>query len=261
MKQHQFALLAAAVVTQALLSVDAPAQGIQAQALQGRTAQAQGARTGSGADEGHPNGVSFAQSNLGAVYVDAHGMTLYALSMRYAAPRSQNFNGLKYCTGPCAQNWIALASTPDALSVGQWKVIDGAQGLQWAYRGDPVFTYAGDKAPGSTAGDGYDDGWTAMRYIPPVPKLVGPASVMPLFADGAYLLVDRQGHALYTGTCARHCDNWSPFLAGMAAQGVGDWTVSRDGDLPQWVLHGRRVYVSQEDVTTQVPADGSILRP
>jgi predicted lipoprotein with Yx(FWY)xxD motif len=259
MKQHRFALLALALAAQALLSAGAIAQGIQAQASQGRAAQ--GARVGSGADEGHPDGVSFAQSNLGPVYVDAHGMTLYALNMRYAAPRTQDFNGLKYCTGPCAQNWIPLASIPEAKPLGQWRVVDGARGPQWAYRGDPVFTYVGDKAPGSTAGDGYDDGWTAMRYIPPVPKVVGPANVMPLFADGAYLLVDRQGHALYSGTCASDCDNWSPFLAGMAAQGVGDWTVSHDGDRAQWMLHGRPVYVSQEDVPTQVPANTSAIRP
>lgn len=251
-----------AMLAQPLLTAGAHAQNAQGQNGQGQNGQ--GAQNPamnqvSGADLGRPPGIASGQSKLGAVYVDSRGLTLYAMSRRYANSRSAGFNGLKYCTGPCTQTWTALMAAADAKPIGNWIIVDGAQGPQWAYKGDPVFTYAADQSPGSTGGDGKDDLWRVMAYIPPVPTITAPAAVAPLFADGAYLLADNQGHALYTSD--KDAAGGEPLLAGMASQGTGDWTVSRDGDQPQWAYRGKLVYVSQQTVPTQVPAEGTVLRP
>jgi len=244
MKRHHFLAIATAM----LLAAGAHAQ---MQVSQGPA---------SPPDQGHPAGVSSGQSKIGPVYVDSRGLTLYAMSRRYASPRSANFNGLKYCQGPCAQIWTAFAAPADAKPVGLWSIVDGAQGPQWAYKGDPVFTYVQDGAPGAAGGDGYDDLWKAIAYIPPVPKLEAPANVAAVYADGGYILADGQGRALYTG--GKASDASLPFVAGLASLGVGkDWTVSRDGDRPQWEFQGKPVYVSQENVPTKVPSEATTLRP
>lgn len=205
-----------------------------------------------------PPEVSVGQSKLGLVYVDSHAATLYAQSRRYAGNRTGD--GLKYCSGPCAQIWSPLAAPADARPVGVWSVVDGPSGPQWAYKNDPVFTYAQDSTAGSTAGDGYDDLWRAIPYVPPAPTLKAPANVKPLFVDGAYILADSQGHVLFTSSkapCGSDCTGFLPLGAGLAARDIGDWTVARDGDRPQWAFHGKGVYVSQDGM----PPNGVILRP
>jgi predicted lipoprotein with Yx(FWY)xxD motif len=210
-------------------------------------------------DQGRPPGVSSGPSKIGPVYVESRGLTLYAMSRRYASFRAPNFNGLIYCQGPCTQVWTVFAAPADAKPVGLWSIVEGAQGPQWAYKGDPVFTYAQDSAAGATGGDGYEDIWKAIAYVPPMPKFDAPANIVAVYADGAYILADGQGRALFTGKAS---DAWLPLSAGLASQGVGkDWTVSRDGDRPQWEFQGKLVYVSQETVPTKVPAETAALHP
>lgn len=204
-----------------------------------------------------PAGVSIGQTKSGAVFVDARGMTLYALNARLAGSRSGA--SLKYCVGPCTSVWSPLAAQANSPAAGLWTVVDGAQGPQWAYKGNPVFTYLQDKVPGSRAGDGYDDLWTAIAYVPPPPQIVAPASVTVAFVDGAYIMTDRKGRALFTGSCASGCEQ--PLVGGMASVPIGDWKVTRSGDRPQWTYRGKAVYVSQNEHKTQVPDGVAVLRP
>jgi predicted lipoprotein with Yx(FWY)xxD motif len=207
-----------------------------------------------------PPGVSPARSGLGAIYADAQGMTLYAMNQRQARARSGV--ALKYCAGPCAAIWTPLTATADTAPIGDWTVVEGAQGPQWAFKGDPVFTYAADHAPGSTAGDGYDDLWSAIRYVPPAPTLKAPSIVQPVFVDGAYFLADGAGHPLHTSTASAQCGaNCTPLGAGLANRDIGDWTVLRDGDRPHWAYRGKPVYVGTADDLAHLRAAGELLRP
>jgi predicted lipoprotein with Yx(FWY)xxD motif len=214
------------------------------------------------ADDGHPADISSGKTNSGLAYTDSRGMTLYTMNMRYAGFLAQGGNALKYCSGECAKSWVAVKTTADAKPVGSWKVVEGAGGPQWSYKGDPVFTYVGDSAPGSAAGAEREDLFRLITYIPPMPKVTAPAPVKAAFVDEAYILEDGQGHALFTSgkSCGTDCRNWIPFEAGMASRGIGDWTISREGDHPQWVYRGRLVYVvGQEEQPTAAPAEGTIL--
>ena len=211
----------------------------------------------------YPAGVSIRASKLGNIHVDKRGMTLYALNVRQAAFRSGV--GRKFCVGPCAQIWKVFAAPAAAKSVGDWQVLEGAQGPQWAYKGNLVFTHAADHSPAATDAVGYDDLWNAIAYVPPAPNLVAPATVAPLLVGGVYILGDTLGHALYSADCAAsraiNCAGLTPFLAGLASQGVGDWTVLRGGDRPQWAYRGRGVYVGENPTSLQAAAHAKALRP
>ena len=209
----------------------------------------------------HPAGVTVARGESGFHFADARGMTLYALNQRIA--RSRGGGKLPYCVGPCTAVWTELSAPADAKPVGDWTVLPGTAGPQWVYRGNPVFLFKADKAPSDVGGDQYEDLWTAIAYISPAPKLAAPATVMPLYSKGDYILADGNGRALFvaasTMACAGEC-GWQPLVAGMAARAVGDWAVARDGPEVHWTYRGKPVFVSQDDQAT-VPGGAQVLRP
>lgn len=226
------------------------------------SADAQGLRTAAvTADEGHPADISSGKTDAGLAYTDSRGMTLYALNVRYASYLVQGGDALKYCSDECAKSWVPVKAAADAKPMGPWKVVDGAGGPQWSYKGDPVFTYVGDSGPGSTAGKERDNLFNLLSYIPPVPKVKAPAPVKAVFVGEAYVMEDGQGHALFTSDkgCGTDCRNWIPFTAGMASRSMGDWKVSREGDRLQWAYRGLLVYVSQEEQPTRAPSQASVL--
>lgn len=208
----------------------------------------------------YPAVVSVRTGKVGFYYADAQGRTVYAMSSRTARGRSGVT--LTYCIGPCEKIWTPLAAPADAKPVGRWKVVVAAQGPQWSYKDDLVFTYNADKAPGDMAGDGYDDLWNVIAHVPPAPKLTAPASVTPRYVDGGYVLSDANGHALFTAGTANDPAPaaWAPLAAGMAARDIGDWTIQRIGDQPQWLYRGKPVFVSREEAPSLAPAGGTVLR-
>ncbi|MGH9065686.1 MAG: COG4315 family predicted lipoprotein [Acidimicrobiales bacterium] len=101
----------------------------------------------------------------GRVLVDGAGRTLYHL-----AGETAGGVGNLICTGACTRTWHPLGlpagdlrpvpgpGVPDRLGV----VVrpDGAQ--QVAYRGEPLYTYAGDRAPGQARGQGVGGAWSVI---------------------------------------------------------------------------------------------------
>jgi predicted lipoprotein with Yx(FWY)xxD motif len=97
-----------------------------------------------------------AQTDKGAVLVDSKGMTLYTFE--------RDKNGLSLCNGNCLQKWPALLAPAGARAHGDWTLItrrDGA--LQWAYKGQPLYTWYLDSNPGDTTGDNEADVWHLAR--------------------------------------------------------------------------------------------------
>lgn len=205
--------------------------------------------------EARPASVKVGHSSLGDVLTDAQGRTLYAMDAGVVRARYGASYG--YCHDACAQKWTALAAPKDAAPIGHWKVVTGAVGPQWAWNNNLVFTYAADAAPGSVAGNGYDDLWTVIAYVPPVPTLVAPAAVSIVYADGAYRMTDDAGHPLFTGHCAQDCAAWQPLGAGQASRAVGEWKPVRDGDRAHWLFRGQPVYVAADDT----PPGATLLKP
>lgn len=96
------------------------------------------------------------------VLVDNAGMTLYTLSAehggRFICTKSSKLPG---SSASCLSMWIPLTvpagSTPTGpVSLGTIHRTDGS-GTQVTYHGLPLYSFAGDKAPGDASGNGFMD--------------------------------------------------------------------------------------------------------
>ena len=102
-------------------------------------------------------------TSLGVILVDSNGRTLYEFA--------NDTNGNSACTGQCATNWPPVAAPsplPTSLAgvTGQIGMITREDGTsQLTIAGHPLYTFAGDTAPGQTNGQGktLDGGlWTVV---------------------------------------------------------------------------------------------------
>jgi predicted lipoprotein with Yx(FWY)xxD motif len=97
-----------------------------------------------------------AQTDKGAVLVDSKGMTLYTFE--------RDKTGQSLCNGNCLQKWPALLAPAGSQPIGDWTLITRREGaLQWAYKGQPLYTWFQDRKPGETTGDNEGDVWHLAR--------------------------------------------------------------------------------------------------
>jgi predicted lipoprotein with Yx(FWY)xxD motif len=229
----------------------------------------------------YPPGVKVATTPSGSVYTDAKGRTLYGMDMRMLLRWAPD--PAQHCQGACAETWEPLlapaGSKPNVAyphgnreappegfvqpqKAPDWTIIAGPQGPQWVYKGwHVVFTRKGDQ-PGSTAFDGSDDYvWNTLKFVPPAPEPVIPGNVSTVLVDGSYAFADADGRVLFAGNCGAECTGWTPLPASLASRGRGEWSVSRQGDVPQWLYRGKPVFVTRDDDKISVPTGAEILRP
>ena len=86
------------------------------------------------------------------------GATLYTFDKDTAG------NGESACNGQCATNWPPLAAQASDSASGDWSIVtrdDGSK--QWAWKGQPLYTYAKDAKPGDTTGDGKGNVWHLVK--------------------------------------------------------------------------------------------------
>ena len=100
------------------------------------------------------------KTSIGPVLANSKGFTLYW----YAKDTPMTSN----CTAGCATAWPPLIGTPKAAMgvrlTGKLGAITRAGGLtQATYKGHPLYTYAGDTAPGQVKGNGLGGVWHALR--------------------------------------------------------------------------------------------------
>ena len=104
--------------------------------------------------------VKTANSSLGEILIDGSGFTLYTFS--------PDTPGHSTCYGTCADTWPALTIF-DTISIP--KGMPGKMGAfmrtdnktQVTYNGKPLYTYAGDSAPGYTNGQGVSGKWYVVN--------------------------------------------------------------------------------------------------
>ncbi|MGW0818124.1 SCO0930 family lipoprotein [Streptomyces viridiviolaceus] len=99
---------------------------------------------------------------LGEIVVDKNGMTVYRFMKDEAWPEP-----VSACTGACLEKWPAVAPVAAADTKGVQK-----KGLMSFTRSDgakqqtvdcwPIYTFAGDKKPGDTNGQGVGGTWYAV---------------------------------------------------------------------------------------------------
>ncbi|MBP2414669.1 putative lipoprotein with Yx(FWY)xxD motif [Arthrobacter stackebrandtii] len=127
-----------------------------------------GGTPGSGGLYGAPGGSSQSQAAAGTLHtagtspgtilVNGAGMTLYYYD------HDTKGESASACTGPCISLWPAVtttAATPTIEGVtGTVGTITGTGGAkQVTLNGLPLYTFAGDKKPGDTTGQGYGGIW------------------------------------------------------------------------------------------------------
>jgi predicted lipoprotein with Yx(FWY)xxD motif len=97
--------------------------------------------------------VGLRDTRLGRTLVDGQGRSLYLFEADTA--------GRSNCHGACTSAWPPYLSNgaPQAgagVAGGQLGTIPGTGGAQVTYHGHPLYTYAGDRQPGDTTGQGLD---------------------------------------------------------------------------------------------------------
>jgi predicted lipoprotein with Yx(FWY)xxD motif len=102
-----------------------------------------------------------ATTSLGEVVVDGTGMTVYVFDTDTQGAETSA------CTGQCLANWPPV-TTDSADPVvdgvtGEVGTIAGPDGsMQLTLDGWPLYTFAGDSAPGDVNGQGVNDVWWAV---------------------------------------------------------------------------------------------------
>jgi len=88
---------------------------------------------------------------------NASGITLYTFDKDAA--------GKSACNGPCAANWPPLMAASGASASADWTIVtrdDGSK--QWAYKGQPLYTWVKDQKAGDKTGDGFaNNAWHTAK--------------------------------------------------------------------------------------------------
>lgn len=104
------------------------------------------------ADTQHSGPAMGHQSSAGMVLATPSGMTLYTFD--------RDRKGASNCSSSCTQNWPPFAASANAHATGGYDMIKRSDGsMQWTYDGKPLYTFAGDRAPGDANGNGIGGVW------------------------------------------------------------------------------------------------------
>lgn len=210
-----------------------------------------------------PAGIALASVAVanGFGLVDSSGMTLYAIPPARALSRA----------------WKAVYAPALAIPVGDFAIItrkdDGSH--QWTYRGQALYTYAGDYSPGEVSGIFEDKAVSAAlvyrdylpaelaigHYLGRGPLLTTKAG-LTVYTEARYNLQyggreTRTGYVIPYSVAkdvgTRGCDNrctqtWKPVRAPANAVAWGFWEVATRADgSRQWAYKGSPLYTYVDD--------------
>jgi predicted lipoprotein with Yx(FWY)xxD motif len=106
-----------------------------------------------------PAPITIASTDLGDVMVTSDGITVYAFT--------KDENGTPTCEGGCAEAWppviVDSAELPAGLDANIFSVVERPDGTQQLKAGKwPLYTFAGDEAPGDVNGQGSGEVWFVL---------------------------------------------------------------------------------------------------
>jgi predicted lipoprotein with Yx(FWY)xxD motif len=178
---------------------------------------------------------------LGPILTDASGRSLYTWD------RDTDPN-VSTCTGQCLTNWPLFTAAANAVASPDWTIVtrdDG--GRVWSFRGDPLYYFARDTAPGQVNGNQPAGTW----HVVPLIEWTEAGALGTILTDAA-------GRTLYTwdrdtepnvSTCTGNClTNWPLLTASANDVGGGDWTiVTRPDGARVWAYRGDPLYYYAQD--------------
>ena len=167
-------------------------------------------------------------TRAGMVLANDHGLTLYY----YTADKRGS--GTSVCTGGCATAWPPLAAPVKAPAgvrlPGPLGMITRPDGVRQAtLNGYPLYTYAGDKAPGQATGNGMEGTWHVIKISSATAATTGRAAALKVAHTRAGpVLASSRGLTLYYNSadkphsgksaCTRTCATaWPPLAAPVKA--------------------------------------------
>ena len=90
------------------------------------------------------------------VLADGEGKTLYIFK--------KDKPGVSNCYDGCAKAWPPFTVANASKADGDFSVVARKDGTQpWAYKGQPLYFYAGDSAPGEASGEGSGGVWFVVK--------------------------------------------------------------------------------------------------
>jgi predicted lipoprotein with Yx(FWY)xxD motif len=218
-----------------------------------------------------PDGITTRDTDLGRVFADKDGMTLYFArrDRRNSESVTSNCLNIQHKTGKgqahspniyglirqdnrptCMDKTPPLVALEGTKPVGKWDFATRKDGLnQWAFDGRPVYRSIKDVAPGDVNGTG------EPAYVP-IPVIPG----VRVHSDGyGQRLETENGMTLYTydrdrpnrSACENGCERtWHPLLTGMMAVSTSpEWTLVRRADgTKQWAFQGKPLYTNVDDI-------------
>ncbi len=143
-----------------------------------------------------PPGFAVVTTALGRLLVTNKDYSVYVSD--HDSPGKSN------CNAQCTETWAPVLAADLSEPHGEWSIVGRAGGeRQWAFRGQPLYLYAGDQLPGYShtlslrGGDtpGWDNVYT--QPAPPVPK-----GFTVQDTTSGEVLADSRGMTLYVYHCA-----------------------------------------------------------
>jgi predicted lipoprotein with Yx(FWY)xxD motif len=207
----------------------------------------------------------------GHALTNEKGMPLYAFT---GDPKKDEPS---CATESCLHKWKPFAAPLLAVAIGDFTVVNRADGIrQWAFKGQPLYTFTGDVELGDARGRGLDKRVSVAmmaRYFMPANVAVRSnpqhggflvtTEGMSLYARdttkymglgnhaarGGAKAEPKVGMAIGTEGCDEKClQTWKPLPAPADAQPWGNWSVMTRADgSKQWAYLGYALYSSALD--------------
>ena len=189
-------------------------------------------------------------TNLGEVFTDNTGMTLYTFNND--RPNSSN------CSDGCAIKWPPLLADDKAAPEGRFSIITRADNSkQWALDSRPLYRWINDNSPGDTTGEEVNSVWYVAQ-VPPVSKINTDVTSNGV-TNKVTVLTDTDHKTLYAFTddqskpngssCNDGCAiEWPPLLANDGDKASGNYTlITRDNGDKQWAYRNIPLYHFVDD--------------
>lgn len=191
-------------------------------------------------------------TNLGEVYTDKDGMTLYTFNKDTANTSN--------CNDGCAAKWPPLLANNDALAEGRFSIITRADNSkQWALDSWPLYRWINDNVSGDTTGEGIKNVWFVAQPTPTSKSNTevtsnGTTNKVTVLTDNARMTLytftndkNKSGGSACNGDCATA---WPPLLTDDNATANGDYSlITRDDGTKQWAYYGMPLYRWKNDAS------------
>ncbi len=203
----------------------------------------------------------FVHNGIDSAWRDKEGFALYTFANDTAGEPSN-------CDKACLANWPALVADQNDLAVPPFSLVEHPEesvGLQWAYRGMPLYFRNDDEFPGGAVNNPV---WPLAKPIPfqgeagTVLSGVGEVLQATLVeGEEVILLTPKHGMTLYTfandeagqsSTCiSENCLNaWPALMAAAGAEAFGPFSlIERVAGGSQWALNGWPLYFRAADTS------------